>query len=229
MPIAPESFDIYGPRQTAAFVDAAFRYITIPYEVMGAERLAPAHLTSPFHAHEIQREGVVFDDQTIRVIAAENSHYVLMPAQARQMRKSYAYRIEVGHAAIVFTGDTGPSEALTRLATAADVLVAEATVANYASEVSSLMRRATQNHWSPQQTENMRAHFVSSHLDLERVAELASKAHVKAVLLYHFRPSDPAAFVAEVKKGFSGSGFAPGDLDRFCMAGGSIEACRGSR
>jgi cytidine deaminase len=43
----------------------------------------------------------------IRVVAAENTHYALMPAESRQIMKSYCYGIETPHGLIVFTGDTG--------------------------------------------------------------------------------------------------------------------------
>src|SRR5438105_11692505 len=40
--------------------------------------------------------------------------------------KSYAYRFQAGEKSIVFTGDTGPSEAVTNLAKGADILISEA-------------------------------------------------------------------------------------------------------
>lgn len=222
-------FDIYGPPRTAEFVDATFRYVSIPYSVFAAEQLAPTHPANPFHVHEIPQQGFVFKDDKIRVTAAENSHYTLMPAEFRREMKSYAYRIETPDGVVVFTGDTGPSDTVTQLAKGADVLVAESTIENYAEEVASLKRRAQQNHWDPQHTQTMSAHFTESHLDLEHVAQLASKAQVNAVLLYHGRPSDAAAYVAKVREGFSGPVFVPADLDRYCLetVGGkqSVQPC----
>jgi ribonuclease BN (tRNA processing enzyme) len=48
-----------------------------------------------------------------------------MPAQFRAHFKSSSYRIQTPHGVVVFTGDTGPSDAVVKLAMDADVLVAE--------------------------------------------------------------------------------------------------------
>src|SRR5690242_12147347 len=128
---ATVSFDIYGPPQTRELVDAAFHFITIGFRPFEAEnpsasRAANGQFASPFVAHEFDQDGVIFRDNKIRVIATENSHYALMPLPQRAAFRSYSYRIETPHGVIVFTGDTGPSDAVARLAKGADVLVAEA-------------------------------------------------------------------------------------------------------
>jgi len=224
--------NIYGPPQTKELVDAAFRYIIIPFKVHAADGLQSSDFESPFVAHEIQDEGLVYQDDKIRVIAAENSHYALMPAQFRKQMKSYSYRIETPHGVIVFTGDTGPSEAVIRLAKEADVLVSEggdfAEAARFANEM------AEQNHWSPERAKAFMAHMKFEHLDLKEVGEIASKARVKSVVLYHYIPADRAAYAAGVKKYFSGPVFAPVDLDRYCLStqpgtpksAGSLSLCQ---
>src|SRR6185312_8595480 len=113
----PERINIYGPPQTKELVDAAFHFITValrPFENIPPR--ANGSYPSPFVTHEFDRDGVVFQDDKIRVTAAENSHYALMPPQRRRQFKSFSYRIETPHGIIVFTGDTGPSEAVERLA-----------------------------------------------------------------------------------------------------------------
>jgi hypothetical protein len=40
---------------------------------------------------------------------------------------------------------------------------------------------------------------------------------VKSVVLYHYVPRDPAAYVTRVKNNFSGSVFASADLERYCL------------
>ena len=224
--VAAESkgINIYGPLQTAELVEAAFRYISIPYSVFSAERLSTARLSSPFRAHEFQRDGLVFQDDRIRVIAAENSHYALMPAKFRVQMKSYSYRIETRHGVVVFTGDTGPSEAVIRLAKGADVLITEASGGTHERTVRFVNQMAEQNHWTPQRTKEFMGHMTQEHLDLEHVAELASKAQVKSVLFYHYNPPDPTAYVADVKKTFTGPVFAPADLDRYCLGAASGDA-----
>jgi len=217
-----ERIAIYGPPQTKQLVDAAFEYISIPFRVFAAEppsaytKGADGKLISPFVTHEIENDGVIFQDDKIRVIAAENTHYALMPAESRKQMKSYSYRIETPHGVVVFTGDTGPSEAVIRLAQGADVFVTEVEDLNQILKFVSGM--AERNHWPPERTAGLMAHMRQEHLGEEEVGNMAAKARVKSVVLYHYNPADPAAYIAAVEKNFSGPVFAPADLDRYCLA-----------
>lgn len=226
----PERINIYGPPQTKELVDAAFHFITVGFRPF--ENLPPpvkGSYRSPFVAHEFDRDGVIFQDDKIRVTAAENSHYALMPPQKRGQFKSFSYRIETPHGVIVFTGDTGPSEAVERLARGADVLVAEANSRNPQDVEKVTASMAARNHWPPAQAKAFRAHFQVEHLDTYGIGHLAAKARVKAVLLYHYVPAskaDQAAYVTGVRSRFSGPVFAPDDLDRYCLGGGGFSRCR---
>lgn len=214
---AAHTIDIYGPPQTKALVDAAYEYIKIPYAVFAAEgggtKRVPA--TSPFVSHEIG-EGVVYQDDKIRVIAVENTHYALMPERSRATMKSYAYRFETPHDTIVFTGDTGPSDAVARLVKDADVLVSE--VENSAAIDAFVDSMAQKNHWSPARRNEFEAHLTREHLDIKDVGQMAASAGVKAVLLYHWYPTDPARYVSGVSKYFSGPVFGTEDFQRYCLS-----------
>jgi ribonuclease BN (tRNA processing enzyme) len=218
--------NIYGPPQTSELVEAAFHYISIPFEVFAAEEPGfqlgrPNHgLTSPFVAHEVDGEGVVYRDDKIQITAAENSHYGLMPAQFRPHFKSYSYRIQTPHGVVVFTGDTGPSDAVVKLATGAEVLVSE--VEENLDELRGFIdQMAARNHWPAARKEQFAAHMEKEHLTVDSLGELASKAQVQSVVFYHYDPQDKAeqqARVAEMKKYFHGTVLAPMDLDRFCLS-----------
>ena len=218
--------NIYGPPQTGELVDAAVHYISIPFEVFAAEKpgfqlARPNHgMTSPFVAHEIDSEGVVYRDDKIQITAAENSHYALMPQQFRAHFKSYSYRVQTPHGVVVFTGDTGPSDAVVKLATGADVLVAE--VEESLDELRGFIdQMATRNHWPPARKQQFAAHMEQEHLTVDSLGELASKAQVQSVLFYHYDPQGKAeqqARVAAMKKYFHGTVLAPMDLDRFCLS-----------
>ncbi len=178
----PEPINIYGPPQTKELVDAAFHFITVGFRPF--ENLPPptnGSYQSPFVTHEFDRDGVVFQDDKIRVIAVQNSHYALMPPQRRGQFKSFSYRIETLHGVIVFTGDTGPSQAVERLARGADVLVAEANNGNPQDVEKVTASMAARNHWSSKQAKAFQAHFEVEHLDTHEVGHLAAKARVKAV------------------------------------------------
>jgi ribonuclease BN (tRNA processing enzyme) len=226
---AHHPIDIYGPQQTKELVDAAFHYIAVslrPFIVDGmpaAYAVVNGQPVSPFAAHEIDAGGTVFTDDKIRVTALENSHYAMMPAKDRQHLKSYSYRIETPHGTVVFTGDTGPSDDVIRLAQGADVLVAEASSRDAGDAARFVNAAAARNHWPPERAARFREHFKAEHLDANTVGRLAAAAHVKSVVLYHYDPndkSDQAAYIAEVRKSFSGSVFAPDDLDRYCLSNG---------
>ena len=171
---------VYGPPQTKGLVDAAFRYVTFGFTTFAAEPgatragLVNGELRNPFVAHEIQQDGPVYRDEKIRVIAAENTHYALMPAKSRKQMKSYSYRIETPHGVIVFTGDTGPSDAVTQLAKGADVLITE--VEDLGQVTKFVNGFAEQNHWSAERTSDLMAHMRQEHINETEVGEMATKA-----------------------------------------------------
>jgi ribonuclease BN (tRNA processing enzyme) len=233
MAAAGQTIDIYGPPQTKELVDSAFRYITIPFSGgFTAEGRLANEIKSPFLTHEVERDGLVYEDDRIRVTAAENAHYALMSADLRQRMKSYSYRIETPHGVVVFTGDTGPSDAVAQLARGADVLVAEASYRDAVDLDRFVNSMATQNHWPAARIKVFRAHFEFEHLDSNAVGELASKAQVKSVLLYHYDPVDKAdqvAYVNGAKGHFPGPVFASADLDRYCLGARTDRQSPGAR
>lgn len=215
-----QTISIYGPPQTKDLVDAGFQYITFGFTAFAADYgairagLVNGELKSPFVAHEIPHDGLAYQDDKIRVTAAENTHYALMQPEDRKRMKSYSYRIQTPHGVVVFTGDTGPSDAVTQLAKGADVLVSE--VENL-DEVAKLGAR-NPNHLPPEAMAAWMAHMRQEHMDQAQVGDMATKAQVKSVVLYHYSPANPKAYVAKVKEHFSGPVFAPADLDRYCLA-----------
>jgi len=230
-------FNIYGPPDTKELVQAGFNFISVGFRPFAAApptayRIRGDQFVSPFVAHEIAREGLVFDDGTIRVIAVENSHYVMIPAGVRPQFKTYSYRIETPDGAIVFSGDTGPSGAIGRIAKGADVLIAEASYRDDEDLNQLINSRAARNHWTPFVTKRFRDHFSNEHLDTAEIGQIAANSGVKAVILYHYDPTDKAdqaAYVGGVKKDFAGPVFAPDDLDRYCLSSGVLAACGSAR
>jgi ribonuclease BN (tRNA processing enzyme) len=164
--------------------------------------------------HEIDT-GVVYKDDKIRVVAVENTHYALMPERARATMKSYAYRFETPHGTIVFTGDTGPSDAVSRLAEGADVLVSE--VEDFEAVGAFVDSAAQRNHWTPARRDEFEAHMTKEHLDIKDVGQMAANARVGSVVLYHWYPSNPANYAMRMAKYFSGPVFGSEDLQRYCL------------
>lgn len=216
-PGTAHTVDIYGPPQTIQFVHFAYSYIRIPSAVFAADGLSPANPVNPFKPHEIDHAGLVYQDDEIRVTAAENTHYKLMSAKDRARMKSYAYRFNTRYGTIVFTGDTGVSDAVSRLAKGADVLVSE--VIDIPAMAKLVDRMSMQNHWTPQRTDALMAHMKFEHLPMKDLGDMATKAEVKSVVLLHYSPvEDAAIYVSGVKKYYSGSVFAGKDLARYCLS-----------
>lgn len=204
---ATRTFNVYGPPPTAELVRAAYNYVRVSYSTFAAENLVASALADPFEAHEINRDGLVYQDDKIRVTAAENTHYQLMPAKYRARMKSFAYRFETPYGAIVFTGDTGPSAAVEKLAAGADVLV---------SEVIDL--GGTENVAAATSNSALAAHMRMEHLPMKDLGQMATNARVKAVLMTHLVGAGNAEqFIAGVTKYYSGPVFAGEDLARYCL------------
>ncbi|MGA8438400.1 MAG: MBL fold metallo-hydrolase [Candidatus Sulfotelmatobacter sp.] len=203
-------------------MSAAYDYIRIPYGIFAAESLGASTLINPFKAHVIDDDGLAYQDDKIRVTAAENTHYQLMRAEYHATMKSYSYRFETPYGAIVFAGDTGLSAAVEALAKGADVLI---------SEVEDLDATENSVRWPVAESGNanmMVEHMRREHLPMKAVGEWASKAQVKALILYHFvGGEDGARFAAGVRHYYSGPVFAGEDLVRYCLVADAT--MRGSR
>jgi ribonuclease BN (tRNA processing enzyme) len=210
--------DVIGPFGTQAMVHDAIDLFSAARRTFGSEGLSrmpdPARI---FAGHDIHGPGVVFQDDHIIVRAVENSHYQLFkPGSPSQgVDKSYAYRVETPDRVIVFTGDTGPSEAVTELAKGADILVSE--VIDVPATVKFVFANVPN---SKSRSSALKAHMESEHLTPEEVGLLASRAHVKMVVLTHFSPGADNEkgvnrYVDGVRKNYRGPVVAGKDLDQF--------------
>jgi ribonuclease BN (tRNA processing enzyme) len=104
-------------------------------------------------------------------------------AAARHAVDAYAMRIEHGGRVLVYTADTAPSDAVSDLARAAHVLLAEATF--------------------PDRLQGPASAFA--HLTGTTAGELAARAGVERLLLTHFFPgTDPREQVAAARAAFVG-------------------------
>ena len=227
---AADPINIYGPPQTKQLVDSAFQFILVGIRPFAAAGSATGRdrLANPFISHEFERGGLVFKDERIRVTAVENSHYVLIPGQRRSHFKTYSYRIQTPDGVIVFTGDTGPGGAIAKFAKGADVLIAEASYRDPRELDQTMAARAARSHLPATAIKAFRDHFLFEHLDPPEIGRIAADQGVKAVILYHYNPTDKAdqaAYVSGVRKLFSGPVFAPNDLDAFCLKSGTVGPC----
>jgi len=98
----------YGPPGTEALVKAAMQYFTMSSELRIGDGGAPFQSLRCFFGHDIG-SGVIYQDDNIKVMAVENTHFKLHQAgPAVGKYKSYSYRFDTPDRVVVFTGDTGP-------------------------------------------------------------------------------------------------------------------------
>ncbi len=183
-----EPVDIYGSG-VEELVRGAIAYLTPNSEIRWAEgKRTP--LTNIFHAHDVS-PGLIYQDEKVKVVAIENTHFHFPPGSRPDGRfRSYSYRFETPDRVVVFTGDTGPSDALTELAKNADVLVTEVMMAG---DVIDLYKKS--GIWQTKNEEEQEG-FVrmmeGEHITPRGVGELATKAGVKRVVMTHLGPTvDP--------------------------------------
>lgn len=213
-----QPIEVIGPPGTDLTVDGALAADRPDEEIRLSEtRVTP--LNSVVQA-KVVGTGEVYRDAHVRVTAAENTHFQFpagSPAYGRF--KSYAYRFDIsapgGRSSVVFTGDTGPSDAVAALAKGADVLVCEALAID---EIRARMQKAGQ--WqvmSPQEQAGWTMHMSQEHLTPEQAGELAARAGVKTLVLSHLGGAGPpgddfARFGVAAAKAFHGRIIVAKDL-----------------
>ena len=190
--------DSWGPppldQMTKSFFQTNLYDINIRIPDEGRPPLIPMVAT-----HEITKEGVVMQDDQVKVTAAVVHHPPVVP--------SFAYRFDTPRRSIVFSGDTTPSDNLIKLAQGADVLVHE--VVNRQA-LAALMARVPN-------ADRLVQHIVDSHTTREDLGVVAKKAGVGTLVLTHLVPADDPSITDEmwvepVKANFSGRVIVGKDL-----------------
>tara|TARA_R110000868_G_scaffold170477_1_gene405775 strand:- start:1818 stop:2789 length:972 start_codon:yes stop_codon:yes gene_type:complete len=177
---------IYGPPGTEALVQRGLSYFSISEDIFKRESPAVPGMADNPRPADIHGGGDVYEDENIRVIAAENSHFHnVCHDEACPELKSFSYRFEIKGGnkptSVVFTGDTGPSKSVVELAKDTDVLVSE--IIDLPSTVIFLRDyiRLPEASLTP-----MVAHMETEHLTPEEVGKLARDSGAKTVVLNHF-------------------------------------------
>lgn len=214
---APNLLTIYGPPGTKRTVDGIFEYMA--YGAAGHFGV-PGQVTAPPDRNvkvvEIEDGSVVkLDDFTLT--AVRNSHFS-WPKGSNEWKKYQAlsYKFELADRTIVYTGDTGPSDAVVKLAKGVDLLVTEMMdIDNTVARV----RKMNPNR-PKASLKDTETHLRDHHLTPEQVGDLAAAAGVKKVVVTHMAPSldEPSGilhYVNRVKAKYDKEVVMAKDLDRF--------------
>jgi ribonuclease BN (tRNA processing enzyme) len=213
-----EPTEIYGPPGTDILVSAVKFYLSVNTDIRMSDGTRTARPEDVIHAH-VLGTGFPFHDENVSVAAVENTHFHFAPGSPAYGRyKSYAYRFTTRDCTIVFTGDTGPSDAVTDLAKGADLLVTEVLDPDEARDI-----RVKNGDWarmSPAQQDAFMHHMREEHLTPEAVGDIATRAGVKAVVLTHVLTGsnsrdDFQRFVERVKRRYAGHVTVAKDLMQF--------------
>jgi ribonuclease BN (tRNA processing enzyme) len=207
---------VYGPPQTEALVKAAIQYFDISAQIRIADGGVSVPLAQVFIGHDVGT-GIIYQDANIKVTAVENTHYHFHRGSDVGKHQSYAYRFETPDRVVVFTGDTGASDAVTELANGADLLVTQ--TSSFKDRMQTAM--ASGRWQSMTLTEQARLlGQAKRNITLEEIGKMATRANVKAVVLSHLSAradgsDDYTPWIAEVKEHFSGEVHVAKDLMKF--------------
>ena len=208
--------DVYGPPRTEALVKAAVQYYGISAEIRIADGGRSVPIAQVFLGHDVGT-GVIYQDANIKVSAVQNSHFDFHKGPASGQHKSYSYRFETPGRVIVFTGDTGGSDAVTELAKGADLLVTE--TSSFQDRMQRMIDSGQWQAMTPAEQEGITRQATQGHMTLEIIGKMAARANVKTVVLTHLTSragtDDYSQWAAGVKKHFSGQVLIAKDLMEF--------------
>jgi len=178
----PGTLTIYGPPGTRRLVDGLVAAQAGLVELSRAENPQIAKLPPSNVAVVEITGGAKTTLDGVDITAAENSHYGFAPGTPEAKTfQSLSLRFTMADRSIVYTGDTGPSEAVKKLAQGADLLISEITDPN--TELATLKAERTDIPFFADPI--LKKHFEQQHLTADAVGDLAAGAGVKSLVLTH--------------------------------------------
>jgi ribonuclease BN (tRNA processing enzyme) len=205
---------VYGPPGTQAMINglvAAMEPLkqTSP-GLPGAPPRVPADTVKVVEISD----GAQLAMEGVNVRAVANTHYHSQETARDPVHaQSLSLRFELPGRSVVFTGDTGPSEAVIELARDADVLVSS--ILDLDGAVATI--RASRPNAPSAFFEAARAHFAQHHLSPEAVGQIAQSAGVKQLVITHIgiSPDRMKAAEADLAKTWKGPVVFAQDLGRY--------------
>jgi ribonuclease Z len=189
-----QPLEVYGPQGIAAMTDHLKQAYAADIKVRteGLEGHDSAGLA--VNVHEIAAAGLVYKDAnvTVRAIAVKHGSW----AQA------FGYAIDAGGRTIVISGDTMPTEAIVEACRGCDVLVHEV----YSADRFELVYGSHGQY-----------HRIF-HTSTRQLAELATRAKPKLLVLYHqlyFGPPEEVDLEKEIRRTYTGNVVSGRDLAEY--------------
>lgn len=177
----PGVLTIYGPPGTREIVDGAVLAMQPQARVgfgLGASSASPAASVRVVEIGGGARVAL----GPLAVTAVANSHFDHPGPKAAVEPVSLSYRFQIGDRAITYSGDTGPSAAVTALASGSDMLVSE--VIDLDPLLASI--RVTRPDMSDETYGQMKQHLATHHITADDLGKQAAEAKVGRLVLTHF-------------------------------------------
>lgn len=204
---------VYGPPGTEQLMSQLF--LAIRSGERASETMGPATHGSPDAGVEVIEvgNGIAFSIGAVKVTAVENSHFQSLGPPSADRPVSLSYRFDAPGRAIVYTGDTGPSEAVVGLCRGADLLVSE--IMDPSLAVAKL--RKVYPNSTPESVQAVEAHFRQEHLAPAEVGKLAAACGVKTLVATHnaLERKELAAARQQIAAEFKGEIVFAEDLQTF--------------
>jgi len=162
-----ETIHAFGPTPLERITRDYLNYMRWDIDVRVKE-LGRQPLGDIIIAHDIERHGVIYEDENVKVTVFPVTHGEVKPA--------FGYRFDTADKSIVFSGDTSANENVVEAAKGVDILVHE--VLNATAIEAMTPDNAT-----------LRQHLFDIHTNTDEVGEIATRAGVKMLVLSHFAGS----------------------------------------
>lgn len=180
--------EVYGPTGLKSMTDHLMQAYRTDIEIRtnadGNQREFPdGHRVN---AHEIQ-PGVIYRDSNVTVTAFATRHAM----------ESYGFRFDTADRSIVISGDTNPSQGTIDACNGCDVLIHEAHTPGWLETRPLQFQRFSEKY----------------HTTTTELAELATKARPKLLILYHYSSLSTEELHAEMRTRYAGHFVIARDLD----------------
>jgi len=179
-----EPLRIYGPAGMQAIVDGLCAACDVPnaigFGVPGQQLPHPrdfVEVTEIAPGDEITLDG-------LKMTCCENTHYRTEDQFGEEGYHSLSLRFDLDDRSVVFTGDTGPCDALVTLSQGADLIVGEM----MDLDITMGRIRAMNQGMPEERIEMIKSHLSKHHINAEDLANLAKTAGAKELVAVHFPP-----------------------------------------
>lgn len=205
---------IYGPPGTDVLVAGILQSLAPTARIQLVPGPTPEQVTRVV----IVKDGSDLNVSGVRIRAVRNSHFdTSLGHPADNGSQSLSYRFDYGNYGIGYTGDTGPSDAVTRLEKGVNLLVSEV-IDLRAMDAS--IRQAPDVVLPPRAKEAIIEHFQTQHLTPQEAGTIAARAGAQRLVLTHLSVvgttnANARKLVSDAHETFHGEVIVARDLDRF--------------